>query len=203
MSSLLPIRDSHLPIRVPRTALSELRELTVPKELPSDAVVQLVIRVNEQKLSVRDLTAYLNLVDRMYGRLTADSLLSYALTPPKHLEIERVKRGSLEIIFQEAASHIDTVTILIVIRYTLKYLPDVFVKYESGRYTRMRRKQLRQQMQQDEELRALEKRRQNQLIEFMDHLLERERRQPPRAKRFSARSVLEVIMRYFENDNEN
>jgi hypothetical protein len=203
MASLLPIRDSGLPIRVPRTALSELRELTLPKELPPGAVVQLVIRINERNLSVRDLAAYLNLVDRMYGRLTADGLLSYALTTPKHLKIHKVRRGSLEFILQEAASHIDVVTVFLIIRYLLKYLPDAYLKYEDGRYTRMRRKQLRQQIQHDEELKALEKRRQNQLIEFMDRLMERERRQLPRAKRFSAQSVLEVVTRFFENDNEN
>lgn len=202
MSSLLPIRDSDLPIRVPRTALSDLRELTLPKELPSDAVAQLVIRVNDESISVRDWAAYLNLVDRMYGRLTTDGLLSYALTTPKHLEIEKVRRGSLEIILQEVASNIDVVTVFLIIRYVLKYLPDAYVKYERGRYTRMRRKRLRQQMQQDKELAALEKRRQNQLIEFMDRLMERERRQLPRAKRFSAESVLEVVMRFFEDDNE-
>lgn len=203
MSSLLPIRDSDLPIRVPRTALSDLKELTLPSGLSSETVVQLVIRVNDENLRVRDWAAYLNLIDRIYGRLTADGLLSYALTTPKHLEIERIGQGSLEIILQEVASNIDIVTVFLIIRYVLKYLPDAYLKYERGRHTRMRRKRLRQQIQQDEELAALEKRRQDQLIEFMDRLMKREQRQLPRAKRFSDMSVLEITMRFFEDDSEN
>lgn len=203
MPSLLPIRDSDLPIRVPRTALSELRELTLPKDSPSEAVVQLVIRVDDEKLSIRDWAAYLNLVDRLYGRLTSEGLLSYALSTRKHLEIERVEHGSLEIILEEVASNIDVVTVFLIIRYVLKYLPDAYVKYERGRYTRMRRQRLREQMQRDAELAELERTRQNQLIEFMDHLMERDQRQLPRAKRFSATSVLEVMMQFLEGGDES
>jgi hypothetical protein len=67
-------------LRTPRRALTELREAIVPRGIPPDAVMELVIRTDQHDINIRELSAYLDFIDRTYGRLTraTDKLGSYS-----------------------------------------------------------------------------------------------------------------------------
>lgn len=198
MAANLPIPHSDLPIRLPRKALAELQRMVVPSGLPPDTEIELIIKINDVNLNVRDFAAYLNFVDRAYGRLISADLKSYAQRPYRQLIVDSTRTGSIELIIKTLVENLDVVTALLVLRLLLKLLPEAYLKFEQGRFTRMRRMQLREKMQHDRELEALERRRQNQLIELMDHLYQREQRYLPRAKRFSLSNVIDVVIRFVQ-----
>lgn len=196
MSSLLPIPSSDLPIRVPELALNEIRQLYSFDELPPEAAIELSIQVREGKISIRDLSAYMELIDRVYGRLTTDEgLRSYALQPDRHLRFAEIRKESpLELALRELASNAHYVTVLMIIAYIVRWLPKAYEHYEQGRFIRGRRKRLREQANEDQSLSGLDETRKEQLIRFIDELLEQERRRIPRARRFSKEDVREVAI---------
>jgi hypothetical protein len=66
---------------------------------PGTQAAQLVIRVANQRLSVRGFTAYLRLLDSAYGRASPLGYRSYALRESEHLKIARIEKGSIELEF--------------------------------------------------------------------------------------------------------
>ena len=68
---------------------------------------------------------------------------------------------------------------------------------------RERRKQLREEIRQDEELAALDKDKQNEIIAFLDALYSPERRRLPAAKRFAAKYVRKIILKIAPEDESS
>ena len=185
-----------LPPRFPHLAAKELVALYVSEENQPSDKVQLKIIIDESNLSLRDFAAYLNLIDRTYGRLSPDGIYSYAQSPQQHVRISEVTLGSLEVTIAELVSNFSGARALIIIGLLLKYLPGVIEKtstayknYEEGRLTRVQRKQIRLQMRKDEVVNRLSSERQNQLIKLLNQLYSLEERNIAGAQRFDAESV--------------
>jgi hypothetical protein len=90
-----------LPVEVPRTALYDLTALFVPPETPTGTVVELVIVIEDERINVRELGAYLSLADRVYGRMTRAGLMSYAHRTYGQLEISEIRKNSIELNIKE------------------------------------------------------------------------------------------------------
>jgi hypothetical protein len=194
----LPAR---LPERLPKRVADQLVRAALPGELPADAVVQLVIRADDTDLVLRELAAYLELTDRVFGRLTTSDLPSYVRRRGDQLRAS-FRPGSLEIILEAVVSHGDTLTALAVLRFVLKYVPaslkdfaSAYRELEEARFTRARRKQLRDKAVVDEELESLEPKQRNDLVQYLDAVYVREQRTLPAARRFAVRHVRELFFR--------
>ncbi len=185
----------------PRLATKELVALYISKESQPNNKVQLRVVVDESNLSLRDFAAYLNLVDRTYGRLSPEGIYSYAQSPQQHVKISKVTLGSLEITITELVSNFSGARALVLIGLMLKYLPGIIEKtstayknYEEGRLTRVQRKQLRFQMQKDEVVSQLSNERQNQLIKLINQLYSFEEGNLTKAQRFDSESVQDIYI---------
>lgn len=187
------------PLTIPGRTFVELEDLLLPEGLAPTDSVAVIIRLEESGLIVRELAGYLNLIDNIHGRFYPPGIYKYSQRTEHQVRIHHIRPGSieLEIIAQLADNH--NVRLLLLTYLVLKYLPGVLEKaasayrqYEEGRLTRERRRQLRLQMQEDFELRALPPQRRNQVIAIIDETLLRGRRFLPKARRFAKRSVKEV-----------
>lgn len=81
-------------LRTPNKALSEVWAILLPLDLEPGTTIQLTIRISEEDVVLRDLSAFLDLVDRMYGRLSRKGFQSYSHKQYGHLEISRIRHGS-------------------------------------------------------------------------------------------------------------
>jgi hypothetical protein len=61
--------------------------------------LELSLRFRDQDISVRELTAYLDLLDGAYGRVDPHGFRSYALTQHRHLRIAQIAHGSVDLRF--------------------------------------------------------------------------------------------------------
>jgi len=84
-------------------ASSLLGEGMVGKELTEGDELELVIRIDEKALNVREFAAFLEMLDGVYGRLDPIGFRSYAQRRDEQLFISKVRAGSLEIIIPELA----------------------------------------------------------------------------------------------------
>jgi hypothetical protein len=192
----------NLSIQKPKNALEELRHLMIPSDLPGNSTIQLVIRINAEDISIRDFSAFLDLIDDIHGRLSPNGLRSYARREFGHLKISKFQEGSWELIIEKTLSYVRQSEILLVIWLVLKYLPQAFQTfasayndYEQGRLARENRKRIKMQMEKDEKLRTLSPRRRADLITLIDILYSKESVKLPRASRFARRALLDVEVR--------
>ncbi len=194
-----------LPVPTPSGALKQLREAVIPTDLPPDSAIELVITVEDQNLNAREFAAFIRFLDGAFGRLTYPDYNSYARQPEAQLKFLSIRKGSLELVIQEALSHVDIATAIIILRYLLKYLPacakdfaSAYREYQEAAMVRERRRELRQQVKQDEELQRLTPERRNQLIQLLDALYHREQRQLPATKRFTDKYLRDIILRFLK-----
>ncbi len=200
---------SELSIVKPRRALNQLVDLVISDYGFSEDYLELAITVDDENLVVRELTSYLDVIDRTYGRLITYSLLSYSKRPDIQLKFSSLRQGSLELVVRELISNIDSITAIIIVRYVLKYLPDGVVSlatayrdYEEAQLARARRKQIRVQIEDDTSLSKLENKYRESLVKLIDELNQREIRNLPRAQRFARRHVREVLLRQVSDNEE-
>lgn len=202
--------ESQVPaLRSPRRALAELRQAVIPPDTPPDAVAELVIKIDQDDINMREFAAYLNFIDRTYGRLTPEGLFSYAQRRAAQVRISSIRSGSIDVVISELISQSEHVTRLVVLYLLLKHLPSglntlatAYRDYEEGRLTRARRKQLREQVQEDDEIEALDRERKNQLVRFLDDCYQQEQRQAPRVRRFTITYVQNVMLQIKQKDDD-
>lgn len=188
----------NLPVKTPDSALVELRDVFIPVDTPRDSYLELSIRISDEDLTIRDLSAFLDFVDRIYGRLSEKGLPSYARREYGHLKISKLQKGSWELLLQEVVtsgySHA-----LIIIFLAVKYLPpaihslaSAYNELEQGLLARENRKRIRAQMKQDAELSKLSNARQSQLSELVEYLHEKEKKKLTRAIRFVQHRLIDI-----------
>lgn len=78
-----------MPGTLPREALVEAVERLLPPTAAGESVA-LVLVVRDAHVSVRELGAYLTLIDRLYGRLRPGGLRSYAQLASEQLRLRRI-----------------------------------------------------------------------------------------------------------------
>jgi hypothetical protein len=186
----------------PESALEEVEKLLFPTGVPAEGLLELVIIVEDHDLRVRGFSELLGFVDRTYGRLSPRGIRSYARREDEQVRISRVRSGSYELIIETLANNTDAVTSLVLISLLVKYLPGAleslaatYKDYEEARFTREKRKQLRKQIEADENLQSLSRNKQDQLVRYLDYLYERDRKHLKNVGEFSKRSVIDVLIR--------
>ena len=191
-----------LPVAKPRNALEELRKLMIPSDTPEDSLIELVISISNDNIIIRDLSAFLELIDHIHGRLTSEGLRSYARREHGHLRISRVQHGSWQFIIETTLSYIKQTEVILIIWLVLKYLPQAvqtiasaYNEYQQGRLARESRKRIRIEMEEHDKLRNLPPSRKRQLAAIIDMLYAREAEKLPRAIRFSRKALLDVDVR--------
>ena len=164
----------NLPIKTPNSALVDLRQAFIPADTPDGSYLEISIRIADKDLALRDLGAFLEFADRIFGRLSMNGLPSYARREHGHLKISKMQRGSWELILQELISS-GYSHALLVIYLAIKYLPQgmdsiasSYNHIEQGRLARENRKRIRKEMEQDKELKTLSDSRRNQLSELVE-----------------------------------
>jgi hypothetical protein len=94
-----------LPDKVPFIALQDLVSALIPYKVEDESQIELVIVLESFDLNIRDFTAFLSFVDRIYGRLKNWNLYSYSQLNRQQLRISEFRFGSLEAVLTETVLH--------------------------------------------------------------------------------------------------
>ncbi len=198
-----------LPIRTPKSAIKDLQAIYMPIDANKDSVIELSIRIADEDLTVRDLSSFLDLIDRIYGRLSEVGLQSYARREHGHLKINKLQKGSWELLLQETLTSGYSYS-LVVILIAVKYLPPAFQslataynQVEQGLLARANRKRIKTEMEKDEKLSLLTNNRRNQLSELVEYLHQKEKKHLHRAIRFTQKRLLSIDVSVKKADKEN
>lgn len=194
----------NLPVKTPDSALKDLRAIYIPTNTPEDSYLELSIRIADEDLTIRDLSAFLDLIDRVYGRLSEKGLPSYARKELGHLKINKLQKGSWELLLQEViTSGYSLIVILLAVKYlppAIQSLATAYNEVEQGRLAGTERKRIKKEMEKDENLSALSNDRKNQLSELVEYLHDKEKKRLHRAIRFTQKRLLSIDVRVKPKD---
>jgi hypothetical protein len=162
--------------------IQRIRSADVHEATPPESRLELVISVDDTALRVRGLAAFLEFIDRVYGRLDPRGLRSYAHRPQEHIRIREVRPGSFELIFAELLAQSDKVTALLIVYILIKNLPDIlkslaqaFKDLEEARFTRKRREILEEELRKNPDTQELKHQERQQVAGYLDEILTAER----------------------------
>ena len=189
----------NLPATLTKRLKASLFDSFVPKPTSENDKFELLIRLKGEDVSVRQFAAYLNFLDKSYGRLTQKGIISYSRSPEHELKITELRRGSLEIVLSNFLSNPNSIIALILVGLLLKYLPGIirsvlsgYRDYEEAKLAKVRRQQLKGQINNDRHLKNLNDRQMTQLRDFFDAMYGVDVRNLPKAHKFSSETVIEV-----------
>lgn len=193
----------YFPIRRPKAALAEVRSCLIPHDAEEGTTIELSIRVEDKNLPVRDLSAFLEFIDRIYGRLSPKGLQSYSRRNFRQLEINKIREGSWELIFEGIISkHHQQAELLVIIWLAIKYLPaaikstsSAYNNYEQGRLAREQRKQIRIGMEIDKLMHDLPEKRKREIANLLHAIYAKENRRLPRVSRFIRFCLRDIVIR--------
>jgi hypothetical protein len=162
--------------------------------------VRVIIVAKSENIVVQQLSAYLAFGDRIYGRLTFESLQKYRRAWSDQLEMD-VRAGSLLLVLREAIDAALSPPGLILTGLALKYLPDLirapasaYRDYEQGRLLRAERQRITERAEVDPVLGRLRRKDILGITSVLARLYGLEQHRAASAQRFSLRSVQEVII---------
>lgn len=110
-------------LAIPRKVVSDLHRLLIPEDADPSMLLCLSVVLEGTSLNLRELAAYLALIDGAYGRLSPSGIYAYSHRPKEQLEIDSVSHGSLELKFLELIGNTHGVQTLLLVFLLLKYLP--------------------------------------------------------------------------------
>jgi len=110
---------------IPKKLVTNLFNMYIPEEVSLDKRFELIIRMRAENISVRQLAAYLNFIDKAYGRLTPRGIMHYARTSTYELNVTEIRHGSLEIVISNILSESTSIKAIIIVGLLLKYLPSI------------------------------------------------------------------------------
>jgi hypothetical protein len=162
-----------------------------------------VICISDTDLSMRDLAAFIEFVDHVYGRLSPDGLRSYSRREyGEHLKATEIHAGSWELVFNAILANFPHPEMLALTWLAIKYLPpathelsSAYREYEEGRLARQNRKRIRAEMETDEQLANVSAKQRRQLASVVEEIHHAESRSMPRVTRFARLSLKGVILR--------
>ncbi len=167
---------------------------------------ELVVKLRGQGINVRELGAYLTMVDRVYGRLGRPGLRSYAQARDRQLQIARFRRGSLEIAIAEfvSAANVSLVILCVFLKLlpnflkglseALKRMAETFETIEKGKLTRVRRRLLEKELEGLEGLGKLEKGKRSEIVAALDDAIAPDTDRLGAAGRFADDQVVGVAL---------
>jgi hypothetical protein len=187
-----------LAIRRPLSALRLLNDLLLPEAKDGDAI-ELEIHASSSGVAIRDMAAYLELIDHVYGRLHSGGYRSYVMRPREFVRIDEIRGGTIIIVIVGVVA---AASPLLITHLCLKYLPaaaeklaNAYNSVEQGLLARQKRKSIRHEMEQDSLLSQMPKERRNELVTLVDSLLESEGELLVRAKRYAGECVIDLQIR--------
>lgn len=161
--------------------------------------IQLTVRIATSDLPIRDLSSYLELIDRTYGRLHSQGLASYAQVREKHIRMSQVYSGAMEALIDEWLANIEQASYLLMLYLVLKYLPELQKTFsapshpvDKQRSTSERALIISSRMEEDKLICDLNEEDQLLIAETMVSLTARERKNLLRASRFALEHVLNL-----------
>lgn len=197
----------NLPAPLPKKFTELLFDLFVPDKFSETDKIELLIRLKNDDISIRQLAAYLNFIDKAYGRLSPKGIINYSRSSKYELKVSEIRHGSLEIVISYLLANPNEISALILVGLLLKYLPGIiksglsaYRDYEEGRLAKARRQQIKEQIKNDEKLNGLKDRQVNQLCHFFDAMYGMDIRNLPKAYRFSKEMVIEVEFDFHKSD---
>ena len=193
----------NLPIKKPKKALAEVWSSLIPDDAEEGTIIELSIRITDKNLPVRDLSAFLEFVDRIYGRLSPEGLQSYSRRQHHQLEITQIRKGSWELILEGVISrHHQQAELLVIIWLAVKYLPtsiktglSAYNDYEQARLAREQRKQIKHNMEVDEILQNLPSNRKKEITKLLHSIYDKEDRKLNRVSLFIRVRLIDIVIR--------
>ena len=88
----------NLPVHIPKKLTNNLVNLFFPGEINETDKLELLISFKDKNISVRQLSAYLNFIDKAYGRLSPKGIIHYSRTSKYELKVFEIRHGSLDLI---------------------------------------------------------------------------------------------------------
>lgn len=111
--------------------LTALIMQNAPQEIEG---IELIITIRKEKLNVKDFSSYLNFIYRVDGHLSEQGLLSYSHYPDSQIAISEIRIGSYDIVFEWLKSAFHDYNKVVILYFTLKYLPKVIQSYLDAIY---------------------------------------------------------------------
>ena len=125
---------------VPQVALRDLVDTLILHEIEKIHSVELSIRIESYDLNIREFSAFLSFIDRVYGRMKDWNLSSYSHLPNQQLKIETIRSGSIEVVISEiliqAKEHLAPIVIVLAALTVLKPMSE-FIKSSTESYKLM------------------------------------------------------------------
>lgn len=183
----MEIVSQNIPSQTPRILIKELESIFFDAfDINSDSI-DLHIYINNEDLSLRELSRFLLFLDQTYGRLLIGDLRSYAWHKQLQLRVKEIKQGSIEIILTTILQYVPDPKALLILYLILKYVPKVVESVaksiesistsknqsEQAKLARANRKKLLAEIDRDERLTNLEIRRKRQVAELIDIIIRR------------------------------
>jgi len=197
----------NLPAHLPKKFTGNLFDMFVPAKVSENDKFELLIRLKGGDISVRQLAAYLNFIDKAYGRLSPKGIINYSRSSKYELKVTEIRHGSLEIVISYLLANHDKISALILVGLSLKYLPGIiksglsaYRDYEEGKLAKIRRQQIKEQIKNEKKLSGLKDRQVNQLCHFFDAMYGMDIRNLPKAYKFSKETVIEVEFNFRKSD---
>lgn len=203
------------PPNFPKTAVQALTDLLISSGTADERIVELVIRLDDANLNVREFGVYLSLVDGIYGRLTEAGLKRYSQTRAEQLRIHEIRKGSIELVIARSVVQPEDATPLAVLWLCLRYLltwielssETAKIRSEAShdsaygygglyedRLAKEHRGRLKAGLKQDKALEELDNRKVSRLAALLEELYAVERERLPASARFAQKSVQEVAL---------
>lgn len=181
----------------------------IPQDAAGEAAFELAVSIEESGLNVRDLSAYLGFIDRVYGRLVSQELRSYAQLPTEQIEVMEIKSGSWEMIFQEILINADKVSAAVILGLILKYLPDViqslagaYKDIQEAHLIQLQRQKLIKELEKEAGLEQLNTSEREQLAAQIESIYRIEQRSLPAAGRFASKYVKAIRMQILKQQDQ-
>lgn len=192
---------NNLPIKISASSIRSVSESIVPglSEAPWGSTLVFELRIDSERIVARDFAAFLEFVDRVYGRSLKKDFRSYARKSYGHFTFERSRTGSWKLIAEQALGFASNASPLVILWLVLKYLPAViqstassYNQIEQGRLAREKRKKIREEMKRDNQLTNVPDEKKAELARLVEGVASQERALLPRVRRFMKDSFLGV-----------
>lgn len=201
--------------RVSTDLIMNLGNIFKTPQKPEKSYLEIVIKIKDKNVNVRQFSSYLALVDRLYGRLSPNGLRSYARRQKAQLKISEFRKGSLELVIQLVYEHREVAASIMLVLF-LKFLPnavksvsdlvktlsestknmaDSYKSYQEARLVKENRETLRKSIDKETSLKELPKNQKDELTMIQETLYEREKTKITLSKEFADKYVEKISLR--------
>lgn len=197
--------SAELAVRASRSVHELLQNALIGPEAAQDTGVTLSVRFPDREVNVRELGAYLLLIDRFYARLVSRSIYRYAHRRTEQLSVTEIRPGSCQLLLREEIKRGRRST-LAPLYLLLRYLPELaranpqgtdqvhLEQHEALWTVRRIRKRLRAAVPSEPLLESLDPKAYERIIAFLQQTYMAEEAHLPPAIRFSRSYVHEVSL---------